>query len=222
MKSLSKFLLFTFAGLLFNSCKKETPAKQFPYQPIPQEVRDYMWFDIGSFWIYEDSATQILDTIKVYNTEVEVNPNYNQETPITHFEILSVYAKSNSTGCLYEYHAGTYSDLKTNGVVIKYFTPDEPKTAKRSEVLTRPFIPYKVYIRYPGEFTLIDTLSSYVLNGKTYSNVKVYYHQYDGMMDFNPTKTWVAPNYGIIKKQCLSKPKTFWLKTSSIIKMNTP
>jgi hypothetical protein len=36
-------------------------------------------------------------------------------------------------------------------------------------------------------------------------------------MLYDSSLTWIAPGFGIIKKQNLAKPQTYWLKRSKLI-----
>lgn len=219
MKKVFTLLCLILPGIIvLQSCKKEEEVKTFPYKAIPQEVRDYAWFDVGSYWVYEDSATKQLDSIYIYNTQTRKGRNYNQNTPLTDFELLTVFARSAQTNSKYDFHMGTYDDLMTNSIVILYSSPLLQDSLRRSEMLYHPLELNRSFNRPTGAFILKDTLTSYTLNGKVYKSVKLFYTESDGIMDYHQSLTWIAPNYGIIKKECLDVPKTYWLKTSKLFK----
>jgi len=210
-------LLLPFAFTL-TSCKKEEEKPKYPYKPIPQELRDYAWFDVGTYWNYEDSATNQLDSIYIYKTEVKVDANFNPNVPRADFEILVAYAKSALTGFKYDFYLSKYSDLKTNAISVLYTNPTHTDSIRQSEMVRFPVLLNEYYNSVTGLFILKDTLHTYILDGKVYSNVQVYYNEVDGLMDYDSTITWVAPNYGIIKKQSLRISKTYWLKNAYIKK----
>lgn len=209
------FLPFAFT---LTSCKKEEQKPKYPYKPIPQELRDYAWFDVGTYWIYEDSATKQLDSIYVYKTDIKINPDFRDDVPRADFELLRVYSRSAITNYKYDFHLGWYSNLKTNAISVLYTNPVHSDSIRQSELVRYPVVLNAYFKGVTGLFILKDTLPVYILNGKPYNNVQVYYNEIDGIMDYDSTITWVAPNYGIIKKQSLRIPKTYWLKKAHILK----
>ncbi|OFY65081.1 MAG: hypothetical protein A3H98_07835 [Bacteroidetes bacterium RIFCSPLOWO2_02_FULL_36_8] len=73
MKKLnSRNLLFTFASvcLSFSACKDDKPAPPTYY--LTQDMYDYVIFPVGSWWVYKDSATGALDTVKVISQEIKI------------------------------------------------------------------------------------------------------------------------------------------------------
>lgn len=65
-------LLITPLVLVINSCKpgENNPKPGQTNFPVPQEVKDYMYFKPGTYWIYQDSISGALDTVKVTDTLV--------------------------------------------------------------------------------------------------------------------------------------------------------
>jgi len=58
-------LFSSLALLIMLSCKKDNANTPNYDISIPQEVYDYAYFKKGSYWVYEDSATHVLDSIYV-------------------------------------------------------------------------------------------------------------------------------------------------------------
>jgi len=62
MKKLATLMIYSIIIAFFIcsaiSCKKEKPTYY-----IPQEIKDYVMFPEGSYWIYEDSITGNIDSI---------------------------------------------------------------------------------------------------------------------------------------------------------------
>lgn len=219
MKRVALLIFLSYFLLLQSSCKKEE-EKTFPSQPIPQWVRDYGWFEIGSYWIYQDSVTGQRDSVYVYHTYKRNGRAYTPTTPITDYEQLTTYAKSDITGNKFNYHLSlSLEEYTVYGIGFEYLSPQHGDTSMLSFVYSYPHIINKSYNVPPfGSFALKDTLPVYSLNGITYTDVKVYYNQQDGMMGYSPSLTWVAPGIGVIKKQSLTEPKMFYLVKSNVIK----
>lgn len=53
-----------------NSCKREDNKPQQTSFPVPQEVKDYMYFKPGTYWVYKDSVNGVLDTATVSNAYI--------------------------------------------------------------------------------------------------------------------------------------------------------
>lgn len=200
--------------LVICACNKE---ERVPYVPIPQEVRDYGWFETGTYWIYEDSATKALDSVFVYGTRVSISPYHDYKgVHLLDNEVLAVNARSAVTGSTFNFHFGTL-DKNTKAMAITYNNPSIGPHIWHSRMLVYPFKPDTIY-KLPEKVILKDTFTTLNINGTTYSHVKLYYCESDGIMMYDSTLTWVAPNYGIIKKQSLGVPQTYWLKRTHIKK----
>ncbi len=63
---ISYFLSSILITLLYNSCKKE-PKSCVGFVPYPQMVKDYLLFKDSSYWIYQDSASGVIDSFWVSN-----------------------------------------------------------------------------------------------------------------------------------------------------------
>jgi len=62
-----KLILLLVIGLM-TSCKKETPPEEFYYQYLSSSLKPYM-FKSGSYWVYENDSTGIVDSIVVTATK---------------------------------------------------------------------------------------------------------------------------------------------------------
>ena len=69
------FLIFLLITCLYNSCKKE-PKNCVGFVPYPQMVKDYLLFKDSSYWIYQDSASGVIDSFWVSN-----NKSTNEDWP---------------------------------------------------------------------------------------------------------------------------------------------
>jgi hypothetical protein len=65
-------ILFLFALVSCSKCKDE---KVYPTYYMDQEFKDYCVFPVGSYWVYEDSASGAEDSVYLYNQQIYVVEN---------------------------------------------------------------------------------------------------------------------------------------------------
>lgn len=206
------------------SCKPDDdpqPPAPTPFYAIPQVVKDYSWFNVGTYWVYEDSATGQLDSIGVYNAYYDtISYGYDGKPPMGIFEEMSVESKSTLDQTKY------FFDIRGCPCLPQHYVP----LVKYVKATPGWGVDYSLLVAYPftinrgfaagsnGIYTLKDSLETYTVANKTYSKVLLYHNVKDETLSLDSTLTWVAKGYGIIRKQSLQKNKTFWLKRSRILK----
>ncbi|WP_375418705.1 hypothetical protein [uncultured Hymenobacter sp.] len=105
MKSLSTLSLRVLAACLLLSplllsvgCEKPRPEPEAV--PLPAELKSYTLFQPGTHWIYQDSASQQLDSVWVVSAEVSVLrvvPR-GEEYPVIKHERLHLRTRSSQSG----------------------------------------------------------------------------------------------------------------------------
>jgi hypothetical protein len=74
---MKKALLLALVPLLMaTTCNKK--EKQYPTYYMDQEFKDYTLFKVGSYWVYQDSATKQIDSVYLYKQTIAVS-NYGKE-----------------------------------------------------------------------------------------------------------------------------------------------
>ncbi len=207
-----------------HGCKPDDdsqPPAPTPFYAIPQLVKDYSWFNVGTYWVYEDSATGLLDSIGVYNAYYDtISYGYDGKPPMGIFEEMSVESKSTLDQTKY------FFDIRGCPCLPQHYVP----LVKYVKATPGWGVDYSLLVAYPftinrgfaaganGIYTLRDSFETYTVANKTYSKVLLYHNVKDETLSLDSTLTWVAKGYGIIRKQSLHKNKTFWLKRSRILK----
>jgi hypothetical protein len=160
-----------------NACFK--PKKAL----IDQETKDYCLFAEGSYWIYQDSATLKMDSVVIGGPPIRGS-----------------------------YENGGY-DCEEYGLLVLSYSPDSTlRFAPR--LTTGRTAPYVLLIDYPwGEayyhngalgkkleyLVLSENRSNYVVNGITYSNIKIFEFKYSFE---SPKKiNYWAKHVGIIRQE---------------------
>ena len=102
-KLIFKILFFGASVFLFCACP---PARQ-TYEKfyVEQEVKDYCLFNEGSYWIYEDSVTNIIDSVVLINVKHD-------------FEEISDFDEIHIKD--YEYYSLKFQWYKEDTVFITY------------------------------------------------------------------------------------------------------
>jgi hypothetical protein len=81
--TMKKALLLALVPLLMaTTCNKK--EKEYPTYYMDQEFKDYTLFKVGSYWVYQDSASKQIDSVYLYKQEITINDrrkavNYNYE-----------------------------------------------------------------------------------------------------------------------------------------------
>ena len=79
MKKIRSYILISFLLLIFvQSCREP----ELPTYYMPQEFKDYVVFPVGSYWVYKDSVSGVLDTVTLQEQTfsiVEVDIGYKVE-----------------------------------------------------------------------------------------------------------------------------------------------
>ncbi len=197
-KTISTFLLLSTA-VLFTACpSKKDKSEEKPTYYLNQMMKDYVIFPVGSWWVYEDSASGVLDTITVTYSN-------NKMVDRSNLDIIYEYQLINYNSSYYktEILAGARGGMN--------YTYDEspPPTFK----------PTIMFFSYPEGDSLL-LYSGYLIREKL-NNLQIKDSAYNEVLKFTTTKfqhnlvpefTYYAPHVGLIRKQLFNA--TVWnLKT---------
>ncbi len=183
MKTRMLFVLPIVMASLFLTFSCREPEKEIFY--MPQEFKDYVMFPVGSYWVYEDSASGAIDSIYLKSSEIEIF-----EPPHSDFK----YEKLNQV-----FYSGYYQTDFSAGSIL--------------EVLPYEYGGYGYFfdisqgvnrIQYAELISITDTM---IINSKPYCNV-AYIRYSPGV---NRYYYWVK-NIGLIKK--IDETGTWLLKSN--------
>ncbi|HYG14440.1 MAG TPA: hypothetical protein VEC12_01725 [Bacteroidia bacterium] len=200
-------LLILFTGVI-NSCKPDDNGKlkQTSF-PVPQEVKDYMYFKPGTYWIYQDSATGDLDTVNVTDT---------------------VVASKTDDGNYYEhYETRTYSSFYKYYYYYKVNTSFSDRCITQNEsrpcynivaVKTRPgnyvgestllYLPFQKnywgYAYLTSEKSIVkmaDRIPDLSIGNNSFNDVLIVNTTHSLFYSFAETNFFIAKNIGIVRKE---------------------
>lgn len=194
-------LLFLLIVLVFNFCKKKDPpfpekhtTSLKPYRTVraSSDIKDLGYFKIGSYWIYRDSVSGVLDSVYVTGTDTSYyRVSYKSDSDIV-VESMNVYFSSASF--LYKIMSSSYPHDRISSVnyVGEGFTVYDSDTTK--------------LVSYPGS-GISKNANVSVLNvlGTNYYGSRYIVYQYSFIVHSGGIY-WIAEelywqkNIGIIKK----------------------
>ena len=211
--------------LLFCACKKKDPISTFcdenPDDCVDvREVKDYFYFEVGSYWVYEEENTGMRDS--VYVTETNSDP----ETVIFSTRLFSTYDeyfyRYYTTGAGYDVdNIAKKSDISTRvhrskGKPGEYIATDPC-------FLFYPTVGSWTY-NYGGSKTTEDTLivanlfKEYNLKTFVFSDVVCMRKRYTAIENLQPTLHYYSPNIGLIRKELIDSNQIWNLVDYKIVK----
>jgi len=197
--------------IMFCGCYKDVPKPGQSYHLIPQTVLDYTSFQVGTYWIYQDSATGKLDSqwIAASNSGFDYftkNSNYflgyYQYFTYTMYDtmyntemIISCSMTQSSNG----YNAFVLRDISNNSGINSCPMFYYPYSVKWYDSGTPP--------NYVGNAVQFISYSSLNVLNKIFNNV-VRIHQYDNCYD-QEINSYMAKYIGVVKLQLLKNHQTW-------------
>lgn len=181
----SRILLILLLPLLLgsNCCKKN---KKTYY--MDQEFKDYIVFNSGSYWVYQDSLdSSKIDSVTLTSQEIEI-----VETKHFDFDYEAIYQNYYSTKSTY----------LTNGNVIG---GELDKTNLSSYIFSIGGITHFFSQASIGEINDVELLyenylDSININNNAFNKVKIFKFQEDYISNY-PEKIYYSSHVGIIKKE---------------------
>ena len=202
--------------LLIGACKPDKPKDPITITYKLGEVKDYMYFKPGTWWVYEHDLTKERDSQYVTSSFIGPSITKGTEEWSKHItlvqETMNMRIRSNFKD---GWGAYNYFDIYTTGqnvnaspypnmayVFTRTKRPDIIISGSSSEVFRYPYKEGKNY-----EAFLDTTYTNYQLNNVTYDTVRVIDVTYgDAVMQTPkvpvhdaPAKCYYAKNVGIIK-----------------------
>lgn len=171
-------------------CKKK---KDIPTYYITQDFRDYAVFPVGSYWVYEDSLSNIIDTIKLTSSTTNFNTfEINSEGDVGFYYeeykaiYYSTYFNTNYTykGMIFERNTFDFFYYFFYNPRIIYFISD-------IEIGTG-------YDAGAGVYIYECKLDSANILGNAYLNVKVFKNKYPQQGVIH-SKTYNSKNIGRVR-----------------------
>ena len=203
-------LIIILTGLF--SCEKQEPVHYY----IPDEVKTYGDFKIGSYWVYMVDSVNNEDSIWITDYNVGQNEEVIDKKVISVFEKITINITSKLDINNYieinaekKYNLLGFGEIDNNhnisyGVSFFYKNGFMPRQGSEDSII--------IY----NSYSIIGKNYENVLYRKTYNpilNLNDYTREYDTL------EYWVAKNVGVIKKIIRNKYEnhTYYLKRYNVI-----
>ncbi|MBL7812716.1 MAG: hypothetical protein JNL57_10875 [Bacteroidetes bacterium] len=169
--------------MCIQSCEKKKPKDPVTIIYKLGEVKDYMYFKKGTWWVYEHDKTHELDSQYVTSAYIGTSITQGREEWSSHItlqqEVMSMRIRSNFVD---GWGSNNYFDIYTTGIQVDaYPYPNSVYSIKRTKfpnilmssvtgiVYRWPYTADKRFSAYQD-----SVLINYSLNGSTYDTVRVF------------------------------------------------
>ncbi len=211
-KRMQYLLLFTFVLLSVASCKKDPPTSYCSENPGAcvdvRDVKDYFYFKIGSYWVYEEQTSGERDSIYVIET-------VNDENSV----LFSTTKRSTYDGYDYRYWTtGVTSSVKNNVARKSERTTRVVSSKFKSgdfvaEATCFLFYPTKGmwtysngggYIGYDNKLEVKDLFANFDVLDQNFLDVVMVGEEHTVIEESQPTVHYYSPKIGLVKKELLT------------------
>jgi hypothetical protein len=228
MKNITHFfLLLTF---FMSGCRPDeisgpgTPADQTLY--IPQEAKDYCYFQPGTYWVYQDSATGELDSVYVYEAGAGIDTVIATQSNPTEGIFEWLYCNKRSARDGYKYNSWidmSWSSQPQIDASTKMFTsktrPGDPvgETVQIAFPINRVQQNYYTSWGSIQNVVTVNRLSSPIINYlDTFSNVISSEHTYCCLLPFQ-AKFYYASEIGLFRAEQPDSGRVWKLLRANIV-----
>lgn len=208
------------------ACKKEDPpipfCEEFPDECVDvREVKDYFYFDYGSWWVYEEENSGMRDSVYVTET-------YNDTSSV----IFETWLYSTYDGYDYTFWTtGVWPVVKNNMAkksdkstrVVRAKTTPGDHVAEATCFLFYPVSGLWTY-SYGGTYItnnvlkIEDVFTDYTVSEENFKNVVKVTEEHTAIEESQPTIHYYCPNVGLIKKELLDSNQIWNLVDYHIVK----
>ena len=202
------FLILLAITLLYSSCKKDPNTSQPSKPPVPlQDLTVYSYFKTGTYWIYKDSATSILDSIYVpFDTSFSYYQNNNIQAAGNYmYYDTRTYSYLDNHYCYYQISMGNYS------IVNGYLGVERTSHTGTDYLMVNEFNNTLFgYWGSPGVVTYCGSFDTLNVNGIVFNNA-VHFHDTNNSTEISYTTTFgycnpttdffIAKHIGIVRKR---------------------
>lgn len=210
MNWMTSLVVLIFVALSWSCDKKHV----YEYL-LPPEVKEYMFFKAGTYWQYKDTATGDIRSVHVLS-----DTSYMYEEVLHSGEVIGKREAFKWTTSKTEFTGRAMAPWNGNSGKDSIIRASVSESLRgfnegHTDVFFYPFILNKSLQAHGSTtVTLIDKIDTLVIFGKTYYDVVKFHDESNFTEDQRETVTFVARNYGIVRKDILieqqNSTKNYW------------
>ncbi len=196
-----KWFFLTFYFLFMIACEDEPN-----YYPIPKILKEWGYYQTGSYWIYQNDSSMIFDSVFVTSVTIINDSTYSDKKLRDIYETLFInfYSSLRTFSYTAKLGGGIYSNLEfeTKNEITKDRSNCTLLRISSNEILNTT------------SFYEINYLNSITLNNTSYSDVILvntltrYYYEDNSPNDTFYNQYWISKGDWIIKKVITNKNGT--------------
>ncbi len=183
MKKTLKLFLLLSTTVLFTACPSKDDSGKITHY-FNEEIKTYVFMPVGSWWVYEDSASGNLDTVTLNSSESRFTRDEIDDYEIRNMVFHSSFNKGEIWG-----GADAGNNIYQDSYLYMNFSTVVNFYAAKKDTI----------ILLKGEL-IAQRLDSLTIKGKIFRHVKKFsktQHTYNLI----PEITYYAPNVGLIRKE---------------------
>ncbi len=211
-KQIQYLLLFTFVLLSVASCKKDPPTSYCSENPDDcidvRKVKDYFYFKIGSYWVYEEETSGERDSVYVIETASDPTSVLFGTTKYSTYDGYDYRYWTKGVSSSVKNNVARKSEKTTRVVSAKFKSGDYV-----AEATCFLFYPTKglsspayggIDSGYDNIISIQDLMEDYVLMEQVFENVVVVAEEHTAIEESQSTVHYYSPKIGLVKKELLT------------------
>ncbi len=210
-KQIRRMLLFAFVLLLVTSCKKDPPTSYCSENPGAcvdvRDVKDYFYFKIGSYWVYEEETSGERDSVYVIETASDPTSVLFGTTKYSTYDGYDYRYWTKGVSSSVKNNVARKSEKTTRVVSAKFKSGDY--VAEATCFLFYPVTGLWTY-SYGGtgiveNVLIVDTVyNNLSIEDMTFNDVVCIKEEHTVIEESQPTVHYYSPKIGLVKKELLT------------------
>jgi hypothetical protein len=208
-------LLCLFLLLLLVCCKHEPPPKVCQYDSSVEEMKKWYYFKTGTWWVYQEQNTGVLDTITVYYDWDGLSQSgydgfeWNGNSSLDGFNYYYTFNSSFSIYCLNQRECTCHKVDRAKGQAGNF--------VGAGQIFLYPIIKGNYTGSGSGVSFVKDVFSSLEIQDTMFNDVALWEVQDDLSEDGEHTRYWIGKNMGIVRAEKINAGEMWDLVNYSII-----
>ena len=209
---MKKWTLVAIGLFMLTACRKDDDISYCELHPEEcvdvREVKDYFYFKMGSWWVYEEELTGKRDSVYVNETWTDTSSVlFSTELISTYDEYEYRFWTKGVNGSLVKNNLTRKTDLSTRMYRSKGKSGDYVDEATCFLFYPKPGLESPAFggieYGYKNILKAENLHYTYNISGEIFNNVVEFSEEHTAIEESQPTRHFYCPNIGIIKKELI-------------------